>query len=292
MLGRRAFIVLSPHMKHEFTKSLSGQEFKRLFGVERQTLKAMVEAMEEAAQLKGKGGAKAKLATEDQILMTLQYWREYRTYFHIAKDWGVSESTVWGTIQKLENVLIKSERFRLSGKKSLWAENATTVIAVDVTESPKRRQKRFYSGKKKGHTLKSQLVVDVVTLKIICTAYGKGAEHDFHLFKASRVHFGEKTQCLADKGYQGLQKLHTNSQIPIKKPRGGELSMEDKRFNRSLSRQRIVIEHVNRQIKIFKVISERYRNRHRRFGLRCNLIAAIYNYELDLAVTIETPKLL
>jgi len=283
-------------MKYEFTKDLSDQEFKRLFGIQRQTLKEMVEAMKEAAQLKGKGGVTAKLTTENQILMTLQYWREYRTYFHIASDWGVSESTVCRTVHRVENVLIKSERFRLSGKKSLWAKNDTTVTVIDVTESPierpKRRQKRFYSGKKKRHTLKTQLVVDVVTLKIICTAYGKGTEHDFHLFKASGVHFREKTQSLADKGYQGLQKLHTNSQIPIKKPKGGELSAEEKRFNRSLARRRIVIEHVNRRIKIFKIISERYRNRRRRFGLRCNLIAGIYNYELDLAVTKEAPKLL
>ena len=64
--------------------------------------------------------------------------------------------------------------------------------------------------------------------------YGKGKEHDFSLFKASGVHFHEQTQGLADKGYQGLQKLHPNSLIPIKKPKNGSLSKEDKRFNRQL----------------------------------------------------------
>lgn len=73
-----------------------------------------------------------------------------------------------------------------------------------------------------------------------------------------------------DKGYQGLQKLYPNSQIPVKKPRGGELSVEDKVFNCSFGQQRIVIEHINRQTKIFKIISERYRNR--RLGLCCNLM--------------------
>ena len=134
-------------------------------------------------------------------------------------------------------------------------------------------------------------MVDVNTSKIICTAYGKGAEHDFHLFKAYAVNFSEKKQILADRGYQGLQKLHLNSQIPIKKPKGGELSKENKRFNRILSRQRIVIEHVNRRLKIFKILSERYRNRHRRFGLRCNLLAAICNFELDLKASANQAKL-
>jgi len=120
---------------------------------------------------------------------------------------------------------------------------------------------------------------------IICTAYGHGKQHDFHLFKASKIHLNKQTQVLADKGYQGLQKLHPNSQILIKKPKGGSLSADDKRFNRLLARQRIVIEHVNRRLKIFKILSERYRNRRRRFGLRCNLIAAIYNFELSLSAS-------
>jgi len=243
--------------------------------------------MQQAARSKGKGGVKAKLRLEDQILVTLQYWREYRTYFHIANDWEVSESTICRIVKKVENILIKSDKFRLAGKKSLWGDNAPTVIAIDVTESqverPKHGQKHFYSGKKKHHALKAQLVVDLTNFKIVCTAYGKGKQHDFSLLKASGVHFHTQTQGLADKGYQGLQKLHSNSQIPLKKPKGGSLSKEDKRFNRQLARQRIAIEHVNRRLKIFKILSLPYRNRRRRFGLRCNLIAAIYNFEVGLS---------
>ena len=86
--------------------------------------------------------------------------------------------------------------------------------------------------------------------------------------------------------YQGLQKSHSNSQIPIKKPKNGSLSKEDKRFNRQLARQRIAIEHINRRLKIFKILSLPYRNRRRRFGLRCNLIAVIYNfYNFEVSLT-------
>lgn len=135
--------------------------------------------MQQAARSKGKGGVKAKLRLEDQILVTLQYWREYRTYFHIANDWEVSESTICRTIKKVENILIKSEKFRLAGKKSLWQEQSPALIAIDVTETkverPKHHQKHFYNGKKKHHALKAQLVVDLTNLKIICTAYGNGS---------------------------------------------------------------------------------------------------------------------
>lgn len=87
-------------------------------------------------------------------------------------------------------------------------------------------------------------------------------------------------KCLGDKGYQGIHKLHANSCTPKKKPRGSELSHQDKRSNQALAKLRVIAEHINRQLKIFRILSERYRNRRKRFCLRFNLIAALYNYEL------------
>jgi hypothetical protein len=69
------------------------------------------------------------------------------------------------------------------------------------------------------------------------------------------------------------------SHLPKKKPRGGNLSASDKAYNRQLARQRVSVEHVNRRLKVFRILSGRYRNRRKRFGLRCNLIAALYNFE-------------
>jgi transposase len=88
--------------------------------------------------------------------------------------------------------------------------------------------------------------------------------------------------CLADKGYQGIAKIHALSRTPKKKPRGGSISAKDKHLNRQLAQLRVVVEHINRTLKIFKILSERYRNRRKRFGLRFNLIAGLYNYELKL----------
>lgn len=89
-------------------------------------------------------------------------------------------------------------------------------------------------------------------------------------------------QLIADKGYQGITKIHKLSKTPHKKPKGQELTDEQKEYNRTLGKERIVIEHSFRRLKIFRILSSRYRNRRQRFGLRFNLIAGICNYELKL----------
>ncbi len=92
-----------------------------------------------------------------------------------------------------------------------------------------------------------------------------------------------QTLNLEDSGYLGTARYHANSYIPKKKPKNGELSDIDRDYHQTLGSERICIAHVNRRLKIFKLLSFRYRNRRRRYGLRCNLIAALYNYELNLA---------
>ena len=108
-----------------------------------------------------------------------------------------------------------------------------------------------------------------------------GSQHDFQLFKQSRSAVSERICILADAGYQGLVCLHPNSQTPAKKSKLHPLSAEQKFANRKLSKKRILIENIIRKLKIFRILSERYRNRRKRFGLRFNLIAAIYNLELN-----------
>jgi DDE superfamily endonuclease len=106
--------------------------------------------------------------------------------------------------------------------------------------------------------------------------------HDFRIYKENPIYLGDRIELLGDKGYQGIQKIHDNSRIPIKKAKNKSLSKEQKKFNRQLAKERITVEHVHRKLNIFRILSSRYRNRRRRFGLRLNLIAGIYNYELSL----------
>lgn len=117
--------------------------------------------------------------------------------------------------------------------------------------------------------------------RILATAFSAGKVHDFALFKQSRTALSPHTECLADSGYLGLAKCHANSRLPHKKSKLYPLTDEQKAENRRLAKERFVVEHVIRSLKIFRILAERYRNRRKRFGLRFNLIAALYNQELD-----------
>ena len=99
------------------------------------------------------------------------------------------------------------------------------------------------------------------------------------MFKESGVRIHPETKSLTDTGYQGIQKLHQNSALPKKKTKKNPLTKEDKKKNRELSSERVLNENVIGMLKRFKIIADRYRNRRKRFGLRFNLIAGIYNYE-------------
>lgn len=124
-------------------------------------------------------------------------------------------------------------------------------------------------------------MVNLRTLEIIATAFGKGSTHDFRLFKESYAGMDPHILCLADTGYLGIHKLHVNSQIPAKKSKLHPLTTEQKTVNRELAKQRIFCEHVIGRLKVFHILSDRYRNRRKRFGLRFNLIASLYNLELQ-----------
>jgi transposase len=139
----------------------------------------------------------------------------------------------------------------------------------------------YYSGKKKRHTLKTQVLVDLESKEILAIDHGKGRCHDFTLFKKSNIKLHPDLEAIADKGYQGLQKIHTKTRIPKKSSKKKPLSAEDKKINRKLNKERVVIEHIFGDIKVFKIISDKYRNRRKRFALRFSLIAGFYNVGLS-----------
>jgi hypothetical protein len=101
------------------------------------------------------------------------------------------------------------------------------------------------------------------------------------LFKENYAGIAPGLLCLADTGYRGINKLHLNSQIPAKKSKLHPLTAEQKAANRELASHRIFVEHVIGKLKVFRILSERYRNRRKRVGLRFNLSASLYNLELN-----------
>ena len=127
-------------MRYETVEKLSDEEFKRATGVARSTFEKMESVVEQGLR---KFGRPPKSSRRDQILMTLMYWREYRTEFHIALAFDVSESTICRTIRKIENVLIKSQLFHLPGKKQMQASESTIeIVLLDATEQPIERPKK------------------------------------------------------------------------------------------------------------------------------------------------------
>jgi hypothetical protein len=124
------------------------------------------------------------------------------------------------------------------------------------------------------------VVIDKKTRKVICVAFCNGKKHDFALYKESGIHVIGRVKIGADSGFQGIAKIHPNSVTPRKKIKNKPLGKEDKKYNRELSSERVGNENAIGFIKRFKIVSERYRNRRKRFGLRFSLIAGFCNYEL------------
>ena len=156
---------------------------------------------------------------------------------------------------------------------------------IDATETPierPKKQRRYSSGKKKRHPLKTQLVVEKSTRRILCIAHEKGRRHDFKLFKRSKVRLHPETKAVVDSGYQGLQSVHANTAMPKKRSKKNPLAATDKARNRATSSERVPCENGIAMLKRFKIFADRYRHRRRRFGLRFFLIAAIYNMELKV----------
>jgi hypothetical protein len=143
-------------MKWEVIQGLSSEEFRRLTGVKKETFEKMTEYLKKVhVQKKIRGGRKNKLSIEDMALMTLEYLREYRTYFHISKSYELSESNTYKIIRWVEDTLIKSRLFSLPGRKALLKSDMNyEVLLVDASETPVQRPKKnsvtFTQGKRKG----------------------------------------------------------------------------------------------------------------------------------------------
>lgn len=131
-------------MKYEQVKSLSDEQFRRLTGVKRSTFDKMIEILEEAdKKKKTKGGRRNKLSMENQLLMALEYIREYRTYFHVSQSYGISESSCYKGIKWIEDTLIKHPDFALPGRKALLKSDMEyEVVLIDATETPIERPKK------------------------------------------------------------------------------------------------------------------------------------------------------
>ncbi len=131
-------------MKYEIIKEYKEEQFRRITGVKRATFEKMVEILKKSyAKKHRRRGRKPKLSIENQLLAELEYWREYRTYAHIAASYGIAESNIYRSIKWIEETLIKDGTFSLPRKKELLKSDAEyEVILIDATETPVERPQK------------------------------------------------------------------------------------------------------------------------------------------------------
>ncbi|WP_237724991.1 helix-turn-helix domain-containing protein [Deinococcus alpinitundrae] len=132
-----------PHERLERGLKMNRTLFKRRTGVYPETFIGMEAVLLEREGAKKRSGRPAALNPAEQRLLTLEFWREYRTSAHLGDDWGIHETTVQRTVERVEAAMMASGQFRLPGKKALKeAENVFQMIAVDATETPCERPKK------------------------------------------------------------------------------------------------------------------------------------------------------
>jgi hypothetical protein len=244
------------------------------------------------------GGDDFDLATADRVLLAVSWLRQYPTNETLGFLSGVSDSTASRArarcLPALEQAGKDTMRMpdpgaaRRKRLPALLADTPGLAVVVDSfeqrTRRPKRRQRAYYSGKKKAHALKSQVAVDEEPGRFVDVSDSvPGRWADIKLLRASRVlrRLPEGVGALGDLGYVGIGALHASGACPRRKPRGKPRPAEDVRYNRAFSRRRIVVEHAIGRLRRFRAVADV--NRHRRAGhaMRVRAIAGLVNRMLD-----------
>lgn len=259
------------------------QEAQRLVGLKYEQLKQLIAQTEELHNrkqqsveakkkriIKKGGGRKPKLSTEEQILLTLVYLRHLTTFQLLGIQFGVSETTAnylfnyWFPLLRelLPSSLLEQVKKNLSESEIVKEILTEFELVVDSCEQPRERpgdyegQKKYYSGKKKNHTFKNQLIVMPSGKDIVDVLAGEvGKKSDINLWRESQKKFLLEQRFQGDKAYVGSQVIKT----PQKKPKGKELQLSEVIKNRELAKKRICVEHVIRLVKIWRIAQERFR---------------------------------
>ena len=213
------------------------------------------------------------------IALLLIYYRSYITQEFVGYIFNLDKSNVCRIIKQLEPLLAKI--LPIPKRRVLTQEEVTSLI-IDVTEQPierpKKGQKDYYSGKKKQHTLKTEIRIDQNGKIVQLSKSYPGKLHDFSIFKIEPPP-PDGIELLADSGYQGIDKLYQMSCIPFKGSKNNPLCKHKKIYNQALSSKRALVEHKIGAIKIFKIIGNRYRNKRERYNLKFKIVAGLVNFK-------------
>jgi hypothetical protein len=231
-------------------------------------------------------GRKFALPLSDRLLMLLMYYRTYTTHALLGFLFGIDDSSVCRNINPLQPLL--AGIFRIPERRIELEPDEVRELFFDATEQaiprPTRGQKRFYSGKKRRHTLKHQVVVvrkrkrpgrggqpRRVRIAAVSRAF-PGKTHDKKIYDATGAVCPPGVPRTGDTAYLG-----TGLRTPTRRPPKGQLTARQKAGNRRVSRRRIVAEHGIGKMKVWRIASERYRNPRRRHTLTIKNVAGLHN---------------
>lgn len=255
--------------------------FLRLFGIncsefEILVKKLSIEWKDKVTSKYKRPGRNYKLSLEQMLMMLLLYYRTYSSLIQIGFTFGIDDSRVCRIIKILEPLVARI--VAIEKNRTLKYEEAQQLIDVteQIIERPSTNQKDYYSGKKRRHTLKTEIRINQNgQIRNISKTFA-GKIHDFKLHKHSEP-LPQGTRIYADSGYQGLQKICQNARTPIKKTKKKPLGFWQKLYNHILAKRRIKVENVFASIKNFRILSHKYRNKRKAYNLKFNIVAGLVN---------------
>ena len=229
-----------------------------------------------------KQGARSRIPTTSKLCCFLYYIKNYPSMRRLRSLFGISVSYICILFMKYRVILLNCGILKLKGIGD------SKVILIDGTETPVQRPKVDsvdYYGRKKCFTIKSQIIVDGDSKKVLSIHTCRGSIHDFQLFKLSDLSIPKDCGVIVDSGYIGIKKYHEKSVHPLKKPKNGNLTQEQKEFSTKVSRIRVINENVIGKLKFFKLMAGKFRYCKYlipSFWSYSCIIAGIYNLNLSL----------
>jgi len=214
---------------------------------------------------------------EDHLLVMLILYRCHITQDFLALLYGVDKATVCRSLRRIEPLAKRALGVNRAIKVT---EEEAQALLIDATEQsvqrPQRKQKVWYSGKKKRHSIKNEVLITQAGRIVSVSNSAPGTVHDITIRRRSPP-LPENAHVYADSGYQGYQDDLPAIDIPYKKPKKGQLSKEEKEYNHALSRFRVRVEHIIGRMKKFRILAEPYRYPRSRHSAKFAIIAGITN---------------
>jgi|RifOxyA3_1023885.scaffolds.fasta_scaffold22620_1 hypothetical protein len=306
--------------KERFFQRFVGLNFKKFEILEKSMEKSYKKHLHETSNKKNRkrspgGGRKSKaIGIREKLIITLLYYKLYVTQQVLELIFDIDQSNISRIISlmsqiieesadpMLKNYLEEAKKAAPSGKR--YISNMDDFlrqfpefeeIAIDATESsvnrPKEKadNKKYYSGKKKKHTMKTQITVSSSGKILDVSDSYSGNTHDKSILDTEKTtdKITRYSRCFMDKGYYGADNKHKdkNILIPFKKPKGGELTIFQKERNLYHGKKRVIVEHVFGKLKNNKIISDRFRGPKDKFNRVFRNIAALWNFQLQICAT-------